>query len=251
MAKQRGIIKLEGTIAGVTFYKSADGYLAKEASTISAERIATDAAFERTRENNAEFGRAGKAANLVRTAFRGQLLRVKDSRMFSRLASEMMKVIKADATSVRGMRNVIDGEVELLQGFDFNGNSRLASTLYAPYEATINRATGQFTTNLAAFVPAQLISAPIGATHFRINSLAAEIDFANGSFTVDTKETIILPLDNMPTAAISLENTLTPASVHPLFLALGVEFLQEVNSEFYQLKNGGYNSLGLVKVEKE
>ncbi len=249
MAKQKGIIKLEGTIAGVTFYKTADGYLAREASGISAERIATDAAFERTRENNAEFGRAGKAANLVRTAFRAQLLRVQDARMFSRLASEMMKVVKADTTSIRGMRNVTDGDITLLQGFDFNDNSRLASTLYAPYQVVINRATGQFTTSLASFVPAQLIAAPSGTTHFRINTLAAEIDFANGIFNADSKETAILPLDNAPTAPINLESILTPASTHPLFLALGVEFLQSVNNEFYQLKNGGYNSLGLVEVE--
>jgi hypothetical protein len=98
-------------------------------------------------------------------------------------------------------------------------------------------------------VPAHLISAPSGATHFRINTLAAEVDFANGSFIADSKETAILPLDNLPTAPINLESILTPASVHPLFLALGIEFLQSVNNVYYQLKNGGYNSLGLVKVE--
>jgi hypothetical protein len=249
MAKQKGIIKLEGTIAGVTFYKSADGYMAKEASSISADRIATDPAFQRTRENGAEFGRACKAAALIRTAFRSQLLRVQDPRMHSRLVGEMMNVIKADETSTRGMRNVIDGEAELLQGFDFNGNSRLASTLYAPYEATINRATGQFTTTLAAFVPAQLIAAPSGTTHFRINTLAAEIDFASGNYTADNKDSGIMPLNDMPTAAISLESTLVPASIRPLFLAIGIEFLQQVNSEYYQLKNGGYNALGLVKVD--
>lgn len=249
MAKQRGIIKLEGTIAGVTFYKTTDGYLAKEASTISAERIATDAAFQRTRENNAEFGRACKAANLVRTAFRAQLLRVQDPRMHSRLTTEMMKVIKADISSARGMRNVTEGDVTLLKGFDFNDNSRLASTLYAPYEIVVNRVTGQINTSLPAFVPAQLISAPIGATHFRIGVLAAEVDFANGSFVSNNKESAIMPLDNVETAPVNLESTVTPVSTLPLLLALGVEFLQMVNNEYYQLKNGGYNALGVVKVE--
>ncbi|MCU7551612.1 hypothetical protein OCK74_21005 [Chitinophagaceae bacterium LB-8] len=249
MARQRGVIKLEGTIDDLTFYKTKDGYMAKENPKLSADRIATDPAFVRTRENGAEFGRAGKATTLLHTAFRAQLLSVKDQRMYSRLLKQMMKVIKADTTSIRGMRNVLDGDVELLQGFDFNDNNRLASTLYAPYEATINRATGQFTTSLAAFVPAQMILAPSGATHFRINALAAEIDFVNGSYTADNKATATLPLDNVLTAAISLESTLTPGSTHPLFLAVGIEFLQSVNGEFYQLKNGGYNALGLVKVE--
>lgn len=61
MAKQKGIIKLDGTIGGITFYKSQDGYLAREKGGVSAEKIATDPAFQRTRENGEEFGRAGKA----------------------------------------------------------------------------------------------------------------------------------------------------------------------------------------------
>jgi hypothetical protein len=37
MAKQKGIVKLEGTIGDITFYKTADGYMAKENVTISAD----------------------------------------------------------------------------------------------------------------------------------------------------------------------------------------------------------------------
>ena len=61
MARQKGIIKLDGTIGDITFYKSKDGYLAREKGGIPADRIANDPAFQRTRENGAEFGRAGKA----------------------------------------------------------------------------------------------------------------------------------------------------------------------------------------------
>ena len=43
-----------------------------------------------------------------------------DSRMVSRLTQRMVKVIQADQVSERGLRNVIDGEAELLFGFEFN-----------------------------------------------------------------------------------------------------------------------------------
>ena len=68
MARQRSIIKLDGTIGGITFYKSKDGYLAREKGGIPAERIRTDPAFQRTRENGAEFGRAGKAGKVLRNS---------------------------------------------------------------------------------------------------------------------------------------------------------------------------------------
>ena len=67
MARQRSIIKLDGTIGGITFYKSKDGYLAREKGGVSADRIKNDPAFQRTRENGAEFGRAGKAGKFPKT----------------------------------------------------------------------------------------------------------------------------------------------------------------------------------------
>jgi len=51
MAKQKGIIKLDGTIGGITFYKSTqDGYLAREKGGVSADKIANDPVFQRTKE---------------------------------------------------------------------------------------------------------------------------------------------------------------------------------------------------------
>lgn len=68
MAQQKGIIPLKGTIGNINFYKSKDGYLAREKTSVNAERIANDPAFVRTRENGAEFGRAGRAGKVLRTA---------------------------------------------------------------------------------------------------------------------------------------------------------------------------------------
>mgnify|MGYP007127515140 CR=1 FL=1 len=70
MANQKGIIKIEGTVGGMTFYKKDGQYLVKEKSSISADKIANDPAFARTRENNAEFGAAGTAGKLLRDALR-------------------------------------------------------------------------------------------------------------------------------------------------------------------------------------
>jgi len=249
MAKQKGIIKLEGTIGGVTFYKSQDGYLAKEKGGVPADRIANDPAFQRTRENGAEFGAAGKAGKVLRNALRALLQNASDSRMVSRLTTELVKVIQEDATNPRGERNVIDGEAELLGGFEFNKNGKLGTTLYAPFTAAIDRVAGTLTANLPAFIPLNMIAAPSGTTHYRIISAGAEVDFENEVFVVDAKDSGILPWDANATAIINLVNAVTANSAHPLFLALGIEFYQEVNGVKYPLKNGAFNALALVKVD--
>ncbi len=72
MARQKGVIKLTGQTGGVSFYKtSEDGYLARQKGGVDGERIKNDPEFERTRENGAEFGRAGVASKLLRTSIRG------------------------------------------------------------------------------------------------------------------------------------------------------------------------------------
>lgn len=248
MAKQKGIIKLDGTIGGITFYKSQDGYLAREKGGVSGDRIANDPNFQRTRENGEEFGRAGKAGKLLRNSIRAMLQNASDSRMVSRLTQKMVEVIQEDATNPRGQRNVIDGEAELLEGFEFNISGKLGTTLYAPYTSTIDRVAGTLAVSIPAFVPVNMIAAPGGSTHFKIVSAGTEIDFENETFVVATSETAVLPWNTTVTAVINLSNAVTANSTHPLFLALGIEFYQEVNGQMYPLKNGAFNALALVKV---
>jgi hypothetical protein len=249
MARQRGIIKLDGTIGDVTFYKSRDGFLAREKGGIPADRIANDPAFQRTRENGAEFGRAGKAGKLLRTAIRALLVNSRDAKMVGRLTREMVKVIQADVTNTRGMRNVIDGEAEFLEGFDFNLNAKLSTTIYAPFTRTVNRVSGQLIVELEPFIPANMIAAPSGTTHYKIVSSGGDIDFENEVYHMDTQSTAISPWDNVATPIFTLENAAPAASTHPLFLLLGIEFYQQVNGHMYPLKNGAFNALSLVKVD--
>lgn len=249
MAKQKGIIKLKGTIGDITFYKTQDGHLAREKGGIDANRIKNDPAFQRTRENGSEFGRAGKAGKILRTALRVLLLNSADSRMVSRLTQSMVKVIQADATNERGLRNVIDGEAELLAGFEFNIRGKLGTSLFAPYTGAIDRATGEISVDIPSFIPANMIAAPGGTTHFKVISAGVEIDFENETFVEQHSETVIIPWDATATAAINHVNMVTANSTKPLFLALGLEFYQEVNGSMYSLKNGAYNPLALIQVD--
>ena len=249
MAKQTGIIKLKGTLGGITFYKtSLDGDLAREKGGVSGERIATDPNFQRTRENGEEFGRSGKAGKLLRNSIRAMLQNASDSRMVGRLTKKMVEVVQADATNPRGQRNVIDGEAELLEGFEFNISGKLGNTLYAPFTSTIDRVAGTLTVDIPSFVPINMIEAPGGATHFKLVSAGAEIDFENEVFVMDNQASAILPWDATGTVVTNLVNAVSAASTHPLFLVLGIEFYQEVNGQMYPLKNGAFNPLAIVKV---
>ena len=197
----------------------------------------------------AEFGRTGKASRLLRTAIRPVLQQAKDFRVTSRLTAAFAAVIKADETNPRGQRNVIDGEATLLNGFNFNNNAPLSSTLYMAYTAAINRVTGICTVNMPQLVPANDIMTPPGCTHFGFMGMAAAIDFENGTHEASLFETGILPWDSTPLAAQVLTGNLSPAGTHPIFLVLGIRFYQLVNGNQYPLKDGGFNALQVIAVD--
>lgn len=248
MARQDGVIKLTGQMGGISFYKSKDGHLVRMKGGIDSDRIKNDPAFARTRENGAEFGRAGTASKLLRSALRMLIANVSDNRMANRLTQVMMKVIQADATNTRGERNVIDGEATLLTGFEFNQNGQLDKTFFAPYTYQMDRVSGSLTVSIPAFVPANLITSPPGATHFKLVSGGAEVDFEQGTFVnghADSGERV-LSIEAVP--EIVLTQAVTPQSTHPLFLVFGIEFYQEVNGNRYPLRNGAFNALAIVGV---
>lgn len=249
MAKQKSIIKLNGTLGGITFYRSQDGFIAKEKSEVTANRIKKDPAFQRTRENGYEFGRAGKSGKILRNSIRALLKKSSDSKMVSRLTQLMVKVIQMDQVNPRGQRNVIDGEASLLEGFDFNINGKLGTTLYAPKTVNIERISGQCEVSIPGFVPDVMVGAPGGTTHFKIVTAASAVDFENETFDTQMNESAILPWDSTPTSDLVLDNEIGANSPHPIFLFLGIEFYQDVNGEKYPLKNGTYNALSIVKVD--
>lgn len=249
MAIQDGILKFKGKIGELTFYKTKDGYSARKKGGIDGNRIKNDPSFIRTRENGEEFGRAGAASKVIRTALRSFIKVGADSRMTGRLTKTMLTVIKADAVSVRGKRNVIDGEVEFMKGFEFNNNGKLTDTLLAPFTPVIDRATGNMTVEVTSFVPQDMLNKPEGATHYRLISVAFEANFEAKSVKVVSMESAFMIIGPQVEPALTLTNTLGAGTASPLFLTFGIEFFQNVNGSMYHLRNGAFNALAIIEVE--
>ncbi|MDQ1150474.1 hypothetical protein QE382_002458 [Sphingobacterium zeae] len=81
LARRSGIIKLKNAIGDINFYKSRDGYLAKQKGGIDKECFHNDQKFQGTRENSAELARGGKASKVLCTVIRLILNKTQDSPM--------------------------------------------------------------------------------------------------------------------------------------------------------------------------
>lgn len=250
MAKQKGPLKVKGTIGDLSFYKSADGYLLREKGGISKERIRTDPAFERTRENGSEFGRAGSATKTFKNAFAPLIGKSRDRLMGSRLHRLMVRIQRTDETERRGFRTVTNGDLGLLDKFEFNARSGFDRTLYEDTEVSVDRVTGECTAEIPEFLPSTQLMAPPGATHFQFSIAAAEVDFENASHRVVMEKTAALVYDqDTLIAPQTLSVSLPAASVLPIFVVLKVSYFLESGGIMYPMKNGTYNAATVFKVD--
>ena len=248
MAKQIGIFKVSGTLDNTTFAATKNGNIAKVKTTLNGQRIKTDPAFKMTQENFTEFGRAAKAGKTLRNPIAPLLKPAKDSLMTSRMLKSLLAVIKSDTTNPRGQRTLQAGNVQLLKGFEFNSGAELSSILLAPYTTSIQRAAGTLTLNIPSFIPANMIKAPVGATHFKIVSAGIEADFMNEVGSSDMNSSAVLPLDQNATAALNLVNTVTANSTYTEVLVAGIQFFQHVNGVDYQIEDKAFNALSIVDI---
>lgn len=248
MAKLKSIIKIEGTLDDLTFYKGKEGYLIRTKGGVSKNRINNDPAFARTRENGSEFGMAAGSGKLLRRSILDLMVDAKDGLVTSRLTKVMTTVKNADTTSPRGERNVAVGittpEGQLaLKGFNFNIRAIMSSVLLA--EATLDTATGEIV--IADFTPDQNLLIPQGATHVSFISGFLNLDFGTGDKDLQLSPVTNLPIDNTLTT-LTLTPAGVPAGAGSQCYFLKVAFFQEVNGLQYALNNGAYNALQLLEV---
>lgn len=249
MAKLNGILKIEGTLENLTFYKSADGHMVRTKGGVSRNRIMHDPAFVRTRENGVEFGQSAQAGKLLRMAAGQLVFKAKDSKLSSRMLQVMASIKNADLVSARGERKVALGiqteeGKQALRGFDFNQRAVLPAVLYAPYSLDV--ATGGI--SLADFNPVQQLRNPQGATHFSMQSAFLKLDFESGVSSITYSDVV-----NLGTQSGEATHALTPTSVPDgsgiSFYLFLIEFFQEVNGVQYPLNNGAFNVLHIVDVQ--
>lgn len=203
-----------------------------------------------------EFGGCAKVGKSLRTALSALMGKFTDPQVTGRLTSIMKKINLEDGTEARGYRKVeVSTQRKYLEGFEFNKNLSISGIFNAPYDVShdTDRTSSVFT--IAEFVPANLISAPSGSTHFRlINALAILSDFSynptTGSYEPDDMSnnelnsieySNYLPLNTIfsgDSITADLPTGTTLAANVSVVQCIGIEFFQEVNGQYYPFSSG-------------
>ena len=265
MAKQKGPLKYEGTIGDIRHFriKGLKGYYAGMKGGPTANQIKNAPEFERTRENMNEFGGSAKAAKSLRNGLAQAMKGIADPHVTGRLTAIMKRINLEDQSEARGYRAILISEQsQYLKGFDFNKNGSLNTIFNAHVEAFLD-VPGEIVFTIPDVDPKTQISAPMGATHFRLIYSACVISDFEFNSTTKTYEAINQKSNEKSITEYSEYNSLTEPleiGIHHLSLSsegenimtvvcLGIEFFQKVNTDYLRLN--GKAGLRIVDVLKD
>lgn len=248
MAMQDSILKFKGSLGDLSFYNSKYGYIVRKKGGPSAHKIETLPSFRKTREHLAEFGRAGKAAKLIRQAFNLRLSSAADYLMTGRLVKALHRIVKSDTKHRSGKRQVMSGQKELLTGFQFNKDATQDLFLMKSPTVNLDRFAGNIAVEVAAFNPSVALAKPQAATHFRMVVTAGAFDFNSEKYTKATTKSGFIPLDSPLQDGLSLATSLD-ARNKPVLVTMAVQFVQLVNGRHHPIQSSRHDAMAIIHID--
>jgi hypothetical protein len=264
MAKQKGIIKVQGTVGGLTFYQLNGQSLLRESNGPSKDKIKNDPGFKRTRENNQEFAGSAMAGKALRMGLVQEFKDMSDSTCTARIL-KVCRAIISKANGIRGQRPFLPADhKDSFLFLSFNQSVSFDSLFLAPYTLDTAGTRNQLTIQVPDFNTGNLVHAPSGATHFRLVNLISalssyQFNTTTGKYDADDtlnnskndfNATDYIPLGGMVGASTSLTSVLAGAPILPpasvLVACIGIEFYQEIGGAKYLLSSG--NAMKIVNV---
>ena len=241
---------LSGTYGDYVICQTKDGPVMKKKPYYSKSKYATDPAYKKVRANNAEFSTAGRAVKLIREAFSYQLKYAKDSKLTPRMQALMMQVVKSDPDNIYGSRTAASGNFGFLDQFECNAHAGLGRIIAAGHTINIDRASGSVMIEIPSLKPKNQILYPRNAGSYRIICAVSEINFNDNTYSTNKTDSGLLPINNKATGPIVLATAIKPGSILPVFVAMGIQFVEILNGLEFPVEAGEFNPLCFVKIER-
>lgn len=263
-AKQRGFIKLKGSLGGLTFYQSGGDDVVKTTGGPDKEKINNDPAFKRTRENMREFSGSAQVGKAFRVGF-AMFLKLMSDRYFTGRLTGLMKKINSYGSGKRGARSfsILANKASIV-GLEFNNLLPLASVFFAPFTQVVDALRGKVTITIPDFSTDSYVNAPEGASHFKlvlVLGTLSDYTFVNpgigyeavnpalnskSAFAMSSSIPLTGQVGNDLVLIADLGNGVVLPNTLAVNVALGVVFYQEINGDLYELASK--NAMKIIDV---
>lgn len=251
MAKQKGIIKIKGTIQGLCYYKLNGKDIVRKASGPSKERINTDPAFVNVKANNQEFGAAVLMSKALIKGLGPTSKKFKDTYMQSRLTGVCRKIIQK-GNGPLGQREVnLFNNPNELKEFQLNKTQSFCQIYTAQIKVTHNEQKSGITIVIPKSSKSHLNKLPKNASHFILTSAVSLVSSyewvetakayrplhpnQNGRGAITQSQLLLVNAEHQDIQMQVQVPTYVPTKI-ALTVWLGINYLKEVNGEFIELE---------------
>jgi hypothetical protein len=245
MGTLKGILKMEGTFDGLSFYKLKNKIVVRKAGGFDGEKIKTAANYVRVRENSSEFAENARAGKYFRQSIISYLKLMRQTTLHSRVVSLFQELTKLDTVNPRGQRRMVQGlqdvqAAALLEAFEFD--EAVPFSRLFPFETVVDWEQGTLTVSDYVL---KALKKPKAATHLTLQFMVSGLDFvAQDTFAVTKSEVLSLDLTDTAVNGPLVLSSNVPAAPTTLGL-LFVQYTQKVNAKEYVLKSCGLKIVGV------
>jgi hypothetical protein len=248
MAKLKGVLKLEGTIDDLTFYRTRDGLVVRRKSSLTAARIKTDPKFGNFRKSGTEFGHCSTIGSQIRKSIAPLLKGLSGRDMINRLVQCLGQIKDLDKRSRKGKRKLINGMKKLegraiWQQFSFIKYTEVSHEIRN--NILIDAAAGTIT--IRSWSSESFQTPSEAATHIQLQFAWLDYNFDGEASPALFQSTSIQPLHTtIPSETLTFALPKTTTGMITLFVA--TQFYQEINGVYLPLHNQLGRMVAVVKV---
>lgn len=219
MARQEGIIRLSGTLRDLVFYTSKNKDLVRQKGK-------PYELSENSKKAGKDFGEATKNAAYIRKAFDKGVKSFGDDELINRLNKLMIEVFKTIPKTQQGNKNLIEGNLNLLNGFQFNRHSDLTKLLLKLPLCTINE-TGLLNIKFAAQPLLNMIKRVYKASTAQLQLMVFNFDLDGDAYEIFEINPLLLHFGTPDFIGARLNIPTEQKGEKALIVALGVSYLKD------------------------
>jgi hypothetical protein len=244
MAKQKGVIILEGKLGGIVFYNGRYGNQARMNHPMSKAKYRKSPTTKRRRDTANQFGYAARMGKLLRHGVRRCLPHVLDGSLNSRLAGFITTLLSQDKTNGPGERRITADNVGLLKGFNWMEAAPLGSIIESPYSITLDADAGTASLLIDEVVAVRDIKARASATHVEISLVLVGADYEKDNFKFVAAVSGKIAVESDEVMAIELSCALDGFNGGLLVAGIGVQGWELSDGVYSPLKEGNGFEIG-------
>jgi len=244
MAKNTGIIKIQGLLDGNVFYRRNGKDIIQTKGGFDGTRIKSEERYEKTRQLGTEFGNCARQASAIKAVLQPFLSPIPDPYIYNWIQSLLVKVKNCDTSSGFGARNAHSGlqtvtGKKLLENFQFNRLRHLNTVLQ-------NFSFDLDTCNLTITANAVPVLFPKSASHAAVQLVLLRLDLKKPDAVLALSENYILPHQLAMKENLIL-NATAPQGDGILIGLVSVRFANQ-HGDSFTFQKSEKNVLGIVSL---